>query len=139
MVPVELTRAGVAFVADVPGEQCAACGANTVDYQTLKAFELAAARWIATSGLHSSAAFKFIRKALGLKGQQLAALLGTTKETVSRWENGKHAVDRATFAVLATLVVDASKDRRSTLRKRLETMDTEPQPPDEPVRLEVAA
>ena len=80
-----------------------------------------------------------MRKALGLKAQELATLLGTTKETVSRWENGKHSVDRPTFAVLATLVIDASKDRRSTLRKRLERMDTEPKPPSEPVRLEVAA
>jgi len=138
-VSVELTRAGVAFVADVPGEACGACGANTVGYRMLKAFELAAARWLATSGLHSSEAFRFMRKALGLKAQELAALLGTTKETVSRWEHGKHAIDRPTFAVLATLVIDASKDRRSTLRKRLETMGAEPSLPSEPVRLEVAA
>ena len=136
---LELTRAGVTFVADVAAEVCPACNANAVDYKTLKAFELTAARWLATSGLHSSEAFKFMRKALGLKAQQLAALLGTTKETVSRWENGKHAIDRPAFAVLATLVVDTSKGRRTTLRKRLETMSTEPAPPPGPVRLEVAA
>ena len=138
-VRLELTRAGVTFVADVPGQLCPDCGANIVDYKTLKSFERTAARWLATSGLQSKEAFRFMRKALGLKASELASLLGTTKETVSRWENGKHSIDRPTFAALATVVIDESKGRRSTLRQRLEAMNTAPIPPTEPVHLKFAA
>lgn len=139
MVLVELTRAHTTFVAEIPGQICPLCGSDMVNYRNLKTFELAAARWLATSGLQSKEAFRFMRKALELKAHELASLLGTTKETISRWENGKHAIDRTAYATLATLIIDESQGQRSTLRQRLEAMDEEPEPPTEPVHLEVAA
>ena len=38
----------------------------------------------------SAAELKFLRKALGLTGKELANALETSVETVSRWENGQH-------------------------------------------------
>jgi transcriptional regulator with XRE-family HTH domain len=57
-------------------------------------------------GASDGAAFKFMRKAIGMKATDLAALLGVAAETISRWETGQREVDRTALAALAGLVVD---------------------------------
>lgn len=48
--------------------------------------------------------FRTIRTAMGLKQQELAALMGVTQATVSRWENGHLAVDTRTATTLRSLM-----------------------------------
>ena len=105
---VKLQRriAGRVFVTTVLGSRCGACGEDYVMAPDLQRFELLTARTLAEAGQSSGAAFKFMRKAMGLKATDLAVLLGVTAETISRWENDKHAPDRSTLAVMAYLLAD---------------------------------
>jgi transcriptional regulator with XRE-family HTH domain len=56
-----------------------------------------------------------MRQTTGLKGRELAALLDVRPETVSRWEQGKRPVDRATFAILRQLLLDRLHQCRATV------------------------
>lgn len=103
---VLLTRtiAGHVFRARVPEYGCGNCGERLTTSEDLGAFDDAVALAVADAGLTTPDAVRFLRKALGMTGQELADLLGVRKETVSRWENGKREIDRATFALLRQLV-----------------------------------
>jgi transcriptional regulator with XRE-family HTH domain len=68
-------------------------------------------------GVATGAAFRFMRKALGLRAVDLAELLNVNAATVSRWENGKVAVDRAALATLAAAASERLDDRDSTLAR----------------------
>lgn len=59
--------------------------------------------------------FKYARKAVGLRAEDLASLLGVARETISRWETGKHPIDSAALAVLALIVKDAVQGSTATL------------------------
>jgi len=48
-------------------------------------------------------AFRYARKALGLRGADLAEILNVDAATVSRWEN-KGSVDRAAWLLLGAFV-----------------------------------
>lgn len=48
---------------------------------------------------------KFLRKALGMQGKELAGKLDVSPETVSRWENGKQAIGDAQEKVLRMLAI----------------------------------
>lgn len=106
--PVRLERrvAERMLITTVAGSRCGACGEDYVGARDVERFELVAARTLAEAGEGSGEAFKLMRKALGLRGSDLAKLLGVAAETISRWENGKHAVERATLAVMAALLAD---------------------------------
>lgn len=49
--------------------------------------------------------FRTIRQAMGLKQQELAALMGVTQATVSRWETGELEIDMRTATTLRALQV----------------------------------
>jgi len=98
------TIAGHAFRARVPEYACRSCGERFTTSEDLGAFDDAVALAVADAGLTTPDAVRYLRKALGMTGQELADLLGVRKETVSRWENGKREIDRATFALLRQLI-----------------------------------
>ena len=112
---------GVTFESKLPAAVCKACGEAFVDAAPLERFELGIAAELAGMGHCNPIAFRFMRKALGLSGVELAELLGVKAETISRWENGARALDRGAFALVAGLIADRIEGRNDT-RARLEAL-----------------
>jgi len=108
------TFAGRRLSAMVPAERCPSCGESYITGDDLEAFENTLAAELAC-GEPSGAAFKFLHSLLGMKGVELAELLDVAPETVSRWEHDKLPVDRAHFALLASMVLDRAEGRTTTL------------------------
>ena len=106
---------GRIYLAEQPVERCDDCGVVTTDGSWLHAFELQLARELASTGPRSGAGFQFMRKAIGLKADELAALLDVTRETISRWENDRQPLERRALVVLGDLVVDHIACSRRTL------------------------
>jgi YgiT-type zinc finger domain-containing protein len=120
---------GLTFVADdEPAHVCPQCGtAREFASDVLHRFDLRIAEWMAMHGEASPLALKFMRRVAGLTGAELAELLDTNAETVSRWENGKNekaATSPANAAIYAALVLDRidgttnTRDRLREQRKR---------------------
>jgi putative zinc finger/helix-turn-helix YgiT family protein len=124
------------FIVTVPAWCCKKCGEAYIDGPLLERLELEIARRVLEAGAHSGAAFRFIRKTLGLSATSVAELLNVAPETISRWENGKREIDRAAFATLGALVNDALANRTDTL-DLLRAM-RRPQHSDEPVRFDLS-
>lgn len=103
------------FKAEIAAHICSECKELYYDGPILERFELQAALELLKMGEKRGSAVRFIRKSLGFLAKDLAELLGTTAETVSRWENGKQQVDYKTRALLASMVVDALEGQHTTL------------------------
>lgn len=126
----ELTRREVSHVADVDGiefrgtieaDACPACGEELASHDELRRFDLHVADILAQRAERKPERVRFIRRALGFKGVELARLLDVTPETVSRWENvsSDREMDPRSFALLGAMVTDAIAGRDDT-RRRLE-------------------
>lgn len=126
---------GHVFAAQLQAQRCTQCGETFVTADAMGLFELAVAAHLAAAGASSHEAFRFMRKALGLKGTELAALLDVTPETMSRWEGGKVPVPRSPAALLAAMVEDAAHGR-TTMRDHLSRMQ-QPARLDDTVRLSI--
>ncbi len=113
----ELTRelGGVTFKAEVPVNLCDACGEWYVSHEDGRRFEVAVARGVAEHGIGTPDAYKFMRKATGLRAVDLAVLIGVTPETISRWETGKVPVERRALALLQALVTEHAEGTTATL------------------------
>jgi putative zinc finger/helix-turn-helix YgiT family protein len=96
------------FSATVSGLVCSACGESITDLADGERFDLAVAEILAEAA-PTGDAFRFLRKLVGLRARDLARMLGITGDTISRWENGKHGIDRAAFFVLGQI----ARERRS--------------------------
>lgn len=116
-----LEIAGYVFTAQLPSLVCEACGEGSYAGEDLHRFELAAARKLAEIAEPSGEAARFLRKSIGLKAIDLAQLLHITPEILSRWENGKLAVDENSFLILGDLVEDYCTGSKRTL-ERLKTL-----------------
>lgn len=114
---------GHQFTAILPIQKCTTCGEFLFPAESLYQFELAIAHQLAESGTHSGKTFRFMRKAIGISARELAHLLDTTPETISRWETNKRDIDHSALAILGTLVLDEIKGHTDTL-KRLENLRT---------------
>ena len=90
--------------------------------------ELAIAVELARSGPIHGEAFSWIRRSLGLSGRKLAEILGVRHETISRWENGAAAVDRAAWLVLGDLVLDRA-GAHVPMMERAERIASRKRPP----------
>lgn len=111
----EVTVGDRTICGDVPAAKCPRCGEVYVEGSDLERFELEVAEAIVRAGVVSGATFRFLRHRLGMQAKDLAALLDTTPETISRWEKGQRDVDRAAWLTLAMLVADR-KDGRNRAR-----------------------
>jgi DNA-binding transcriptional regulator YiaG len=72
--------------------------------EALSKLELAAAAELARLGRRSGPALRFMRKALGYRAVELAAL-DVAPETLSRWETGEREVEGRAFALVGLLVL----------------------------------
>jgi DNA-binding XRE family transcriptional regulator len=70
-----------------------------------------------TYGAVSPEALRFLRKRAKLTAAQLAELLDTAPETISRWENGKADFVRGTWNTVAALAIEAMQGRDETTRR----------------------
>src|SRR5579883_1647167 len=86
----QTTVAGLTFTATLPGERCDHCQAVYHNLGLLSQVDLLIAHRLIHLGLVNGEVFRFLRKTLGLRAADLAALLDVKAETISRWENGKH-------------------------------------------------
>lgn len=111
---VQRTRqvAGYRFTTSFPAQVCDACGETYFDDTTVANFDLAVAARLADAGVTKAEALKFMRKVTGLQGKEFAQLLHVRPETVSRWEQAKRPIDRATYAIVRQLI--SEKMRGST-------------------------
>lgn len=86
--------------------QCDKCGEHEVAIPNLEGLHRAIARSLAQR--HSALLgpeVRFLRKWLGHSGQDFAALMGVTAETVSRWENGKRVLPSVADRALRLMVL----------------------------------
>jgi putative zinc finger/helix-turn-helix YgiT family protein len=102
-------------VVTYPVRRCGKCGEEYVDGEVSRRIDLLVAARVAELGEVSGEAFRFARKALGLRAIDLAELLDVSADTISRWERGAVAVDRAALALLAAAAADALDNRTTTL------------------------
>jgi len=109
-----------AVVDNVPALVCHGCGEALVTGEDLGRAELIAASRLIDAGARSGALLSWTRRALGLLATDLAALLGITAETVSRWENDRVEPEPAVWNVIADLVDDRLEGRTRT-QDRLRT------------------
>jgi transcriptional regulator with XRE-family HTH domain len=77
-----------------------------------------------------------MRKAVGLRGADVADLLNVREATVSRWENDHDPVDLAAWAALAAIVSEKLAGQTTTM-DRLRASKT-PRESTGPVRLRFA-
>ncbi len=113
--------AGRHYSSPVAALRCPGCRAILFEAGALSAFERAVAAHLACHGPVDGESFQFLRKAARLTATDLAVHLGVTPETISRWENGRRAVDRAAWLVVGSLVLDQTP-HRDDLRRRLDTL-----------------
>ncbi len=103
-----------AVVENVPALVCRVCGEALVSGEDLGRAELIAASRLLDVGARSGALLSWTRRSLGLLATDLAALLGITAETVSRWENDRVEPEPAVWNVIADLVDDRLEGRTRT-------------------------
>ncbi len=99
----------------VPTMKCPKCGDTLTAGPDLERMELEVAEQVIAAGIVDGDTFRFLRHQLGMQAKALAPLLGTTAETISRWEKGVRDVDRPSWLALAMLVTD-QRDGRNRLR-----------------------
>lgn len=91
---------------NVQVQRCSACDNAVVDIPNLAGLHKQLAYVVANQGDRLSAAeFRFLRKYLGWSGVDSAKRLGSTPESVSRWENGRAPIPGPTERLLRVLVL----------------------------------
>ena len=126
---------GRSFLAELAATRCGNCGELLVSgpagMDADKAITLALAR----SGEVGPQGFRWLRRAAGLEGKRLAELLDVSAGTVSRWENGKRALDRGAVALVCALALQEEGEPAGAL-ELLEGLAARRRPPRR-VRLEM--
>jgi putative zinc finger/helix-turn-helix YgiT family protein len=131
--PAELKIGEHTIRASINAELCRKCDEAYFANEDLKRFELLAAIVLVSRGAVGGEAFKFIRKALGIRAADFAELIDVSYETVSRWETGKTPITRTAWVTLACLAVDAYTGSDHTMA--LLKVAAEPRPPKKRVEL----
>jgi len=112
-----MEAAGMRFAAEVPVDVCAKCGHEYLHGPAMVEFERRVAVELARRGAPLAETFRRLRKALGLRAADLAALLEVRPETISRWENGQTEVDWPSYLLTWWMVEDALEGKSETMDK----------------------
>src|SRR3954470_21970059 len=105
---------GRRFTGDVPARKCASCGELLISGPGLGTFDRAITLELARGGDVGPEAFRWLRKAAGLKAVRLAELLGVTAMHVSRWENGHKPLERRAVALVSALALEQVEGKVAT-------------------------
>jgi DNA-binding transcriptional regulator YiaG len=114
--------AGREFIVTVAASTCRGCGSIFLENDSLQRADLEVACELARHGPPRGEAFRFLRKTMGMRGLDLAALLDVTPETISRWENDQRVVDKATWLTLGSLVLERAGRAPETLERLRELL-----------------
>jgi len=113
--PVTRTVGRWTFVADIPftgsGEDIG------FDSDAVIEMEHAMAHWLIANGAVSKETFRFLRFTAKLKSKELAELLGTSPETITRWEKGQHPLPPAEWHIVASLALDRLRGSAETIER----------------------
>ena len=121
---VTITLEDRAYKREVDAMICPECGDDSalVSNGEMERAELEVARRLAYNGEVTAEAFRFMRHALSFSGEELAGVLGTTKETISRWERKEHELPRPAWLAVAGMVLDRL-DRRTVIHDIADAAD----------------
>lgn len=131
------TVSGMTFAVELPAEVCDACSEAYMAGSDIERAELAIAADLARKGARSGDAFRYMRKALGLRANALAELFDLQPETVTRWEKGTQNLDPRAFALLGSLVIDKMEGRGDAAFARLRALKEPAKVAAAPVRVEL--
>lgn len=112
---------GSTFLVRAPAFACRSCRAVFTPGEILTRVDLEVATVLAMRGLVNGESLRFMRKALGLRAFELAALLDVTAETMSRWEHDQRGVDLSAWIVVGGVVLERAGRPTETLRRLLAT------------------
>jgi len=104
---------GTRFAMSIDGLLCSACNERIFSDDEVERFEQALTKSMAYRP-PGREGFRWLRRRLGLSGVEVAELLGTTPETVSRWETGKRDIDKSMWVLLGRVAVEAIQGRSDT-------------------------
>ena len=80
---------------------------------------------VSKDGLLNGEEIKFLRKQVHLKATELAAIIGVTKQTVSRWENNKETISKYNDRLIRMTFIQLIQEKCDTVFKEvLEKMKT---------------
>lgn len=102
------TKIGAFVVKDGTGMvmTCHNCGTLSLSQDELAGYERRAARLVLTTAEHVGGdVLKYARRSLGLRQKDLATLLDTNEQQVSRWEHDAELDRRLRLAVAALLEI----------------------------------
>ena len=128
--PITRKISGRVLSVDVPIKVDPESGEPVLEPGVLGKADRAIAALLAQEGPVDGESFCFMRRSIGAQAKDLAALLGVSPETVSRWETGARDVDRFAWIVLGDLVLEAAGKSIET-RARLERLASGAKPPRE--------
>ena len=117
--PIALDVGDRTFEGAIAGWHCAECGESSYDGGAMEEFEHMAAAWLAENGVRTPQELKFMRKAVGIRAAELAAMLDVSEATLSHWETGKHVADLAVRSEIAAIVLETLRRPPTNTRDRL--------------------
>jgi len=126
------------FVVKVAAFVCGACKAVFTAGATLELMDFEIASVLASRAPPTGAAFRFMRKTLRMRAQDLAVLLGVTAETISRWENDQRPLDGNAWIVVGSMALEKTGRPASTLRRLINVRKT-PSSLRKTVRIDLSA
>lgn len=106
--------AGVLYKIALPALVCQECSEARLLESVVDDYERVLAQQV-SQGPTGGDAMKFLRKWSGVTAVELATLLDTTPETISRWENDIHPVSQAVFTLVAQIAQDKLAGHSHTL------------------------
>jgi hypothetical protein len=107
------------YQGSIPGMTCRQCGESIYDGTNWKQFIWNLAVETAQSGIIDPGVFRIQRSALDLTGVDLAVLLGTSPNTLSRWETRERALDRNAAVILSNLILEKHNGQDDLYRSLL--------------------
>ena len=103
-------------IENMPMIVCSECGSEDPVYVSLDRILDTVAKAVAKKPSPlSGKEFRFLRKNLGQSPLRFAEILGTTRETISRWENGHLPVSDSADRFIRTLVLMEEHEREAVL------------------------
>jgi putative zinc finger/helix-turn-helix YgiT family protein len=94
---------------NVEVSRCPQCGEEEVAIPRIEALHKAIAQaLIAKPSRLDAAEIRYLRKYLGWSGADFAGHMGTTRETVSRWENGTAQIGPQADRLLGLMIVQVA-------------------------------